>query len=150
RSSPVPATVILYVPPDGSRIVSGPGLALARLIASRSDSVPPATTSSANVLTVNTAGVRRSSRHSREGRNCRDGRDALADLFREARRRKENGTIMGVLSLMRRWGSAVAGSGARVTARPCGRARRHEGGIPFTRASKGGEGEPFAGDARPR
>src|SRR5262245_49958073 len=60
-------------------MVSAPSWLLARVTASRSDSRPsPGSTTSSGVVTVKVAGTRRFSRHSRLGRNERDGRFFMA------------------------------------------------------------------------
>src|SRR5439155_17149678 len=64
-----PTRVAVYLP-VGNRIVSGPGLALARRIASRRETTPGGAPSRSSVVfTANVAGTRRVSRPSRLGRN---------------------------------------------------------------------------------
>src|SRR5262249_49652374 len=56
-------------------MVSAPGLALAAVMASRSDSWPSlASTTSSGVVTVKVAGTRRASSNSTPGRHIRSGR----------------------------------------------------------------------------
>src|SRR5205823_5825215 len=89
-TSKSPAAFVLSLPtrvwtntPAGSRTVSAPGVALARLIASRSDTLPSAgLTTSVKVVTVNVAGTSRASSGStakRRGRRAgvRDFGDGL-------------------------------------------------------------------------